>query len=633
MVLSDPFRPNDSNTPQEFRSPLIIDRLAAFAIDWFCFSFIAFIALAPLKRNLIVARLLEREDDFFFGYSLSLLVIFGLALFYNTFFLTWKGATPGKLALRLKVVNVWKGDPLTFTTALMRSFGWCVSCVLLFLPHLAIFFNERRRPFYDRIADTELISLSGRFASRPSGPARQMAKVTLAALATLVFALVVEDLYHYVRVSSELQKWKDELVGVSPNSCASVEELQEEWRPIASRLTIALALYSANNLEEDCLSVEAFKAFQSGDEVELAYLAKSFIHSDDAELSDAYLKRVCQENSKSEACEFSQMIELWADEDLAIAGEKFESLLKSSSVFIKIWAVKHYERTKDFAKELAVIDMLWETKGLGTFVDTHRGVAYWGLHRRDEARVALTSAIHKMTGSQRMEVSSWFCYRELADNCDAVKTPACRAFVSSADELSESFSSSGHLLTFLKVKECEAPAVNFEELASRAPNEQGLRFLKAIADLRANKKEEALQVLRPILFDDEWDRAYKDEALRRLVTVFDTESDLNEVTELWSEGDPTSWEWRTQGVSLLREVIKRKYKDLALAVGEKLDQQKGLPEYDKKALLVFAFKSGSHQFAFNLLHTKSRLPASESQENMNDDYDDVVRSLLREFEK
>jgi len=635
MVFSDPFRELEREGSRQFRSPIAIDRLAAFAIDGFCFSFFAFLFLAPLKRNLMIARVLEREEDFIFGYTLALVLLFALALLYQTIFLVWKGATPGKLILKLRVVNVW-GDQesLSLTTAFVRSLGWCLSALFLFLPHFEIYTNGRRRPFYDRLADTEVVSLSGRYAEPPPLATVRSAKFVLLFFVLLLLTTLVHDIFRYVRVSGESQRWKEELAGVMPTSCDEVTKAQEEWvnQESSSRLTVALALYSSNNLDDDCLSVEAFKSFQAGEEVELAYLAKSFIHSDDADLSDEYLRKVCEEKENSEACEFSKMIELWALEQLPEAGEKFRALLEGGSIYIKVWAIKHFERVKDFETELAILDELWTVKSLTSFVNTHRGVAYWGLHRRDEARVAITSAISEIAGPQKLEVTSWFCYRELADSCKAVRTPSCSAFASLSEDMSEKFSSSGHLLTYLKVQECRGDKINFDDMYVRAPSEQGVLFVKAVADLKENKKDEALRILRPILFDESWDRAYKDEALRRIVEVIDNKSDLNEVAEVWSQGDPKSWEWRMQGISLVRELIKRKFAELALAVGAKLAREKGLPEEERKSLVVVAYNNGDKKLALNLIGKPERSPAS-SESALESQYERIYHDLYREFRK
>ncbi len=639
MVLSDPFREIEASVSRSHRAPLVMDRVAAFAIDWFCFSFLAFTILAPLKRNILVARLMDHEDEFIFGYSLSLLALFCLAVLYQSVFLIWKGATPGKLILKLRVKNVWNDEPLTATTAFVRSFAWCLSCVMAFIPHLGVFTNERRRPLYDRIADTEVISLNGRYADQPTRFALQMTKVI--GLFLLIFAsyFLVHDAYSYMRVSrfigdGDMDKWREELVGVSPDSCAEVENAFEEWNQSQSltRLGVALALYSGNSLDSDCLTTEAFRSFQSGEEVELAYLAKSFVHSDDADLSDEYLQKVCVEGPKTEACRFSKMIEMWADQDITKASTEFENLLKDGSIYVKVWAVKHFERIKDFAEEERVLNQLWQVKGLASFVNTHRGVAYWGLHRRDEARVAINSALSDMIGIQKLEVSSWFCYRELVDSCKSLNTPPCLSFMNSVEELPEKFPNAGHLLTYLRAQECKGGEVNFDEVASLSPSEQGFVFVKAIEALKEDKKDVALKVLKPILFDENWDRAFKDEALRRLVQVLSLKSDFNEIVEIWSQGDKTSWEWRMQGLSLLREFLKRDDLEGAVSVGTSLAKEDGLPERDRKALVLFVYHNGDHKFAFNLVRRSGRTPAS-AEPNQDEEYEKISYALIREFVK
>jgi hypothetical protein len=301
-------------------------------------------------------------------------------------------------------------------------------------------------------------------------------------------------------------------------------------------------------------------------------------------------------------------------------------------VYVKVWAIKHFERVKDFTTELSVLDGLWEIKALAGFVNAHRGIAYWGLHRRDEARVALTSAISEMDGLPRLEVSSWFCYRELADDCGAVRTPACSAFLSSSDLLDGPLPGSGPLLTYLRARECQSDTPDYGEIGSRAPDERGEVFVRAAEKLKENKIEAALQVLRPILYDENWDHIYKDDALRRIVGVASSEGDLAEVTKLWRSGDPTSWEWRAQGVSLVREFMKRRRIEDAVSVGRRLARAQGLPEKDRQALVVFAYKNGQRKFAFSLIQPGSRAPASLG-ENSEEEYRRITARLAAEFLK
>lgn len=94
---------------------------------------------------------------------------------YNALFLRWKGATPGKLALGLRVVPVDQGrtvGPLSWRIAVLRSGCWLLPRLLGYLPGtVALFFGLRlvdvmmplrhpkRQSLHDVVAKTQVVRL------------------------------------------------------------------------------------------------------------------------------------------------------------------------------------------------------------------------------------------------------------------------------------------------------------------------------------------------------------------------------------------------------------------------------------------------------------------------------------------
>src|SRR5690606_2236024 len=123
-------------------------------------------------------------------------------------------------------------------------------------------------------------------------------------------------------------------------------------------------------VDEKCLDSEAYLEFQVGNQKELAYLARAFVTADDSEVSNLYLDRVCKENEKSEACALSELISLWTENRWEEATIGFKSQMKDASVFLKTWAIKHFEKIHDYDQELALIDGLWPLPSLSQFLAT-----------------------------------------------------------------------------------------------------------------------------------------------------------------------------------------------------------------------------------------------------------------------
>ncbi|MEZ0322445.1 RDD family protein [Thermus sp. PS18] len=84
---------------------------------------------------------------------------------YYVIFTALHGATPGKMALGLKVVRT-DGQPVDWLTAFMREVvGKTLSTLPLLLGYLWAFFHPRRQAWHDLIADT-LVVRSGPASAR-----------------------------------------------------------------------------------------------------------------------------------------------------------------------------------------------------------------------------------------------------------------------------------------------------------------------------------------------------------------------------------------------------------------------------------------------------------------------------------
>lgn len=75
---------------------------------------------------------------------------------YAIYFIGRFGATPGKMACKLKVIRP-DGSPLSFGRATGRYFAELVSAMTLMIGYLMAAFDEQKRALHDRIADTRVV--------------------------------------------------------------------------------------------------------------------------------------------------------------------------------------------------------------------------------------------------------------------------------------------------------------------------------------------------------------------------------------------------------------------------------------------------------------------------------------------
>jgi uncharacterized RDD family membrane protein YckC len=83
-------------------------------------------------------------------------VSYGVAIAYEVLFLRYRGATPGKMALGLKVVRS-NGDSLGWGVSFGRYFMSIVSALILGIGYIMAGFDEQKRALHDRVCDTRVI--------------------------------------------------------------------------------------------------------------------------------------------------------------------------------------------------------------------------------------------------------------------------------------------------------------------------------------------------------------------------------------------------------------------------------------------------------------------------------------------
>ena len=103
------------------------------------------------------------DQDLFGGFLdiHAILVYYGTALLLDMIYFTWFhgsiGQTPGKILLRLRVVQA-TGEPMTFGIAFLRWVGYLISKLALYLGFIWIAFDRRKQGWHDKIAGTVVVN-------------------------------------------------------------------------------------------------------------------------------------------------------------------------------------------------------------------------------------------------------------------------------------------------------------------------------------------------------------------------------------------------------------------------------------------------------------------------------------------
>ncbi len=108
---------------------------------------------------LLIGLLTLRNPSISAATAIQVLLVLAQALVgatYSCAFLVKYGATPGKMACRLKVVTR-DGGPINFGRAVGRYFAEMVSAIILFIGYVMVGFDAEKRALHDRICDTRVI--------------------------------------------------------------------------------------------------------------------------------------------------------------------------------------------------------------------------------------------------------------------------------------------------------------------------------------------------------------------------------------------------------------------------------------------------------------------------------------------
>ena len=125
-------------------------RAAAFLIDWL----IAIVILVPVMVVVFGLREISLDPA---EHSWDLLAFVAIAVAVIGF---WRycGATPGKIALGVKIVDAATGQPPTLARLALRFAGYFVSALPLVLGFLWAAIDRRKQGWHDKIARTIVIN-------------------------------------------------------------------------------------------------------------------------------------------------------------------------------------------------------------------------------------------------------------------------------------------------------------------------------------------------------------------------------------------------------------------------------------------------------------------------------------------
>lgn len=600
------------------------DRMAAFLVDLGFLILLVSLITAPFKRNLDYADLNEDVKSYLINYGWIVLLSLICILAYQTLMVHFRGGTIGKIIFKIRVVNMWTGTRPSLTESFLRSFAWVFSAIPLGLPFLEIMSNPHRRSLHDRINDSIVISVSPRQGIAPSKEERALVRSIYSFILGLVFlggAVEVNSLVTEFATLNDFFGYLSE----SDFVCEEVSDAQKNW-PLTGterepRLKIALTLYATDMIDETCLDVEARRAFYFKEDTVSAYLAKAFSTSDDPSLSDGYLHKVCETDAQSDECHLTKIIVLWTEKKWDEAALVFKELENTKNAYVKIWAIKHLEKNKEYQKELQTIEALWPNPVLKSYLGSHATVALWGSHRKDEARQAFLGVYDQIPEDQQESFARWMCDSELEETC-GFNTASCGVFYDTMGAPEESEDSTASVLTYLKSLQCRPDySKSLAQVKLQIDDPQLYLFVQGLQAKAYKKKYEANQIFDNLVKEVESDPQFVYEVRRERIDLVTRADEMDEIVEAWKSEESRSWYWIRLGQKIFEKYQELNQHEEAAQVGQEIIDIDPLNSHLRRGVTVSLYKAGKLNEAKKMADLITRSIAS------SDEFDAVVNKI------
>ncbi len=562
--FEESFKKNIEDLPLAY----VWDRLAAFVVDLLAVSFVANIFLSPFKKKVQAAILNEHDGVINLYVGCIILGASVIFILYHAVSIFLFKKTIGKKIFNLEVASIVHGQPFTIMNSLVRAISLYFSILLFFFPLLEVFSNRLRRPMHDRLADSYVKGIA-KVGQSPSMVEKLWVRLiyvivvanlgVVAAAQFLFFRQDIENLSEFVTQPEYL--------------CDAVTGAKEDWPKTdrVSRLDIALTLYGTDNVAEECLEKEAQRAISYGEELDKAYLAKAFVYEHDTKFSDKYLKKVCELDSKGDACLLTNIITAWSEKDWKSADLILESQ-KFKSPFMKVWAIKHYDKTQKFDQLLALMDSLWPNKSLNDFIGKYKTLTLWKVDKTAESKELFQSTYGYLPESKKTSFLSDVCNLEIERGCSTEEFNGCKLLVNKMKTESSDYIQEETLLTYIKTNKCGMINVDdiIAEFKIMIDDPKIQMYLAAVKAQSMGKNTVAEQIYKNILKGSSASSFLSYEVRSNLIETAAGDKDLTEQMDWWLTTDAAGSYHQQLGVKFLKALSEKKKWEMAEPVAQKL---------------------------------------------------------------
>lgn len=538
------------------RTAPVAERFLAFFFDVVLFTPIFTLLLSQLFKK-IELRYYTSPDSIEF-LILGLMALLGvgvLTVLFQTAFIYFLQGTPGKLVFKMRVVDYSTGKAPTVGAAFLRSTLWVIEFCFLAVPFLEVISQKQRRMLHDRASDTVVTTLKDVTDGGPHPLESHFVRnviVIFVSLFCLWGALFASKVY-LAAIRGDFKKQELE------NDQYLCSVISDAANPNYTRLDLAIALFVAQEIPEDCLLSEADFAFWTNNETELgwAYLAKGFYFKFDKEKSSVYLNKVCDIAENSSACDITQII--LGDKEL---DKNSTAGMTLTGQVLHLRDILSHGQYLSFLKESR---SLTEIRGFHDFIQQETVKALWGSSQKEQAQGAYLNSIPHLEATHQIDMASWMCLEEIEKNCAVKEYASCNDLKLRLKKNSMTGLTTDSVLALVKEKDCRKDVgfslLFFHEFFQDNPLVREL--VGAISSDSDWSTERRLKVLRQLSFSTEASRSVRHRAQLALAEMSHENEDVKKILSYLEQSDRKDWFWKKMSNKLVEVSQKNKWDQLA----------------------------------------------------------------------
>lgn len=500
-----------------------LDRFAAGIVD----SAIVFMFAKVFAAHAIFSLRISESFSLYQAFFASLFNLFWLTfavlLMYKVITYRLLKRSLGELLFSTQIASSLNGKPIDQYNFVLRTFLSYVGFFLIY-PIFSIFINRDGRTFYDKICDS--IVLTTKENTRRLNFYLPYDRLFGSLIIVSMFAVFS---YTSLYFTKNVFKFNSDFVK-NENVCSYISDYHQDWNKnkiAESRLEVALALYSADELNSKCLSKEVDFELLVNPRSSTAYLAKGLLSVEDKSKFLKYFVKTCELDSRSAACHVASWMTFWPN--------KFEGELSLDfnvlPTFAKIWLIKRDYQKGNILELANKLEDMKVPKGLESFYAENLMRVDYFYGSREKIGSLLKVVENKNLYPRKLTES--FCEMAVAEDCNAFKS------FKSCGNLKLNRSAEQHLSNMFYA--CSGKADNIFSTDSN--------FQKYYTSL-AKKEPQNLENLKTIFMNVNNPFGVRFATLNSFFKSISNDEYLKKVLSDWEESPSKDFIWRLAGESL-----------------------------------------------------------------------------------